>query len=402
MDRQGNIVDSNGQYELLPSMSGRGYDVVQQDNLKEIQASPQRMTPMLYDVQVSPNRMNPQGLLVSPEEQQALRELPLEQISMKPSMTQKSDRFVGPLAPEEPQSLGQRARGLLSGIGNLMGVGQPDFRDRLVIGLGSMTMQPNNPLTQQAMANIQSRRQESATLEEFQREAQLQRELQEQRLLSAEVIAQRELDAELAALQAEPTSFQEKMGDLYATQLVDFNQGGAASLNDIQVVNDVMNTLTQRIEAGDTKNFGERLLGAFQTSTNPFIRTVIASYNEEEISMTQAIQQVVSKSLKDTLGAQFGQIENINYTNRAYDPALSDEDNLRKLQVLQSGLMAAYQANLDLKRYSDEGGDLNLYTGPRAVDAFNQVIDAEVSGINQGQDIFTPDALTEVPSWFTG
>jgi len=65
-----------------------------------------------------------------------------------------------PTPPQPPQTLGSRAMGILGAIGGGIkrSVQDPNFADRLVIGLGGMSMNPNQVLMQQAAANIEQRR----------------------------------------------------------------------------------------------------------------------------------------------------------------------------------------------------------------------------------------------------
>lgn len=83
--------------------------------------------------------------------------------------------------PQQPQTLGSRAMGILGAIGGGLKrtVQDPNFRDRLVIGLGGMTLNPNQALMQQAAANIEQRRamdfmgnQANKTAEQLRREGQ--------------------------------------------------------------------------------------------------------------------------------------------------------------------------------------------------------------------------------------
>jgi len=62
--------------------------------------------------------------------------------------------------PQQPRSFGDRAMGILGAIGGGIKkrVQDPNFADRLVIGLGGMTMNPNEALMRQASANIEQRR----------------------------------------------------------------------------------------------------------------------------------------------------------------------------------------------------------------------------------------------------
>ena len=65
-----------------------------------------------------------------------------------------------PAPPEQPKTLGGRAMGILSAIGGGLQktVQDPNFRDKLVIGLGGLSMNPNQVLMEQAAANIEQRR----------------------------------------------------------------------------------------------------------------------------------------------------------------------------------------------------------------------------------------------------
>ncbi len=58
-----------------------------------------------------------------------------------------------------PQTLGSRAMGILGAIGGGIKsrVQDPNFRDKLVIGLGGMSLNPNQVLMQQAAKNIEQR-----------------------------------------------------------------------------------------------------------------------------------------------------------------------------------------------------------------------------------------------------
>ena len=75
-------------------------------------------------------------------------------------LNQMANQPEPPQPPQPPQTLGSRAMGILGAIGGGIkrSVQDPNFADRLVIGLGGMTMNPNQVLMQQAAANIEQRR----------------------------------------------------------------------------------------------------------------------------------------------------------------------------------------------------------------------------------------------------
>ena len=75
-------------------------------------------------------------------------------------LNQMANQPEPPQPPQPPQTLGSRAMGILGAIGGGIkrSVQDPNFSDRLVIGLGGMSMNPNQVLMQQAAANIEQRR----------------------------------------------------------------------------------------------------------------------------------------------------------------------------------------------------------------------------------------------------
>lgn len=123
-----------------------------------------------------------------------------------------------PAPPQQPQTLGSRAMGILGAIGGGIkrSVQDPNFRDRLVIGLGGMTMNPNQVLMQQAAANIEQRRaldfmgtQANKTAEQLRREGQDElADMVEANPAQAAAIMAEYLKRKLAAPKAPPAAQQ--------------------------------------------------------------------------------------------------------------------------------------------------------------------------------------------------
>jgi len=74
-------------------------------------------------------------------------------------LNQMANQPAPPQPPQPPQTLGSRAMGILGAIGGGIRsrVQDPNFRDKLVIGLGGMSLNPNQVLMQQAAKNIEQR-----------------------------------------------------------------------------------------------------------------------------------------------------------------------------------------------------------------------------------------------------
>lgn len=115
-------------------------------------------------------------------------------------------------------TLGSRAMGILGAIGGGIKsrIQDPNFADKLVIGLGGMTMNPNQVLMQQAAANIEQRRamdfmgtQANKTAEQLRREGQDElADMVEANPAQAAAIMAEYLKSKLAAPKAPPAAQQ--------------------------------------------------------------------------------------------------------------------------------------------------------------------------------------------------
>jgi len=118
----------------------------------------------------------------------------------------------------QPKTLGSRAMGILGAIGGGIkrSVQDPNFADRLVIGLGGMSLNPNQVLMQQAAANIEQRRaldfmgtQANKTAEQLRREGQHElADMVEANPAQAAAIMAEYLKSKLAAPKAPPAAQQ--------------------------------------------------------------------------------------------------------------------------------------------------------------------------------------------------
>lgn len=123
-----------------------------------------------------------------------------------------------PAPQQQKPTLGSRAMGILGAIGGGIKsrVQDPNFRDKLVIGLGGMTMNPNQVLMEQAAANIEQRRaldfmgtQANKTAEQLRREGQDElADMVEANPAQAAAIMAEYLKSKLAAPKAPPAAQQ--------------------------------------------------------------------------------------------------------------------------------------------------------------------------------------------------
>ena len=93
----------------------------------------------------------------------------------------------------------------------------------------------------------------------------------------------------------------------------------------------------------------------------------------------------VQKSLRETLGAQFTEIEGKMLMDRAYNPLLSQEENAKRVRRLLGEIKSAKQSKEAMARYwKENNGSLVGYTGPSVRSAFGlpDTPDESVPNIN--------------------
>jgi len=209
--------------------------------------------------------------------------------------------------PEQPKTLGSRAMGILGAIGGGLQktVQDPNFRDRLVIGLGGLSMNPNQVLMQQAAANIEQRRaldfmgtQANKTAEQLRREGQDElADMVEANPAQAAAIMAEYLKSKLAAPKAPPAAQQN-----YEYYVQQERAAGRTpmSFGEFQTAN-ASRTI---IEAPGTPGFEQEAFGELITSTINKVPEVQAAASAQirladEINTITELQNSQDQSLFD-------------------------------------------------------------------------------------------------------
>lgn len=213
----------------------------------------------------------------------------------------------------QEQPLGKRGSGILSNIADLFGMKDPNFQDKLVMGLGGLTMNNDprtNPLTAQAMANIANR--------EAIRQSLMEQAMQPQEMS----------DEQREWLTNERYYVQSKLNNLEG--VLGLLEGGSDMISG-PIVNSI------------------RRIPFFGDIADGFIF-------QDAARVQQGVEQVLSENLRDILGGQFAQLEGFRYLERGYNPNLSEAENARRVRDLYNTIKRAYEA---------KEASLNpAYTGP--------------------------------------
>jgi hypothetical protein len=130
-------------------------------------------------------------------------------------------------------------------------------------------------------------------------------------------------------------------------------------------------------------------LEAGQELTGPLIGVqpdlVRAILNPAAQDAKDRVEQVVQRSLRETLGAQFTQAEGDRLIARAYNPSLPPERNAARLRALFAQLEAVNRQKLALREHFNQNGTLQGFSGAvtiPTIDDFIATMDA-VSGAPQ-------------------
>jgi len=82
------------------------------------------------------------------------------------------------------------------------------------------------------------------------------------------------------------------------------------------------------------------------------------------------VRGVIFQGLRDTLGAQFTEKEGERLVNAAYNPKLSEEQNIARLKPALARMKATFQAKEALTRHIIDGGDIREYKGKTPMDVY--------------------------------
>ena len=145
---------------------------------------------------------------------------------------------------------------------------------------------------------------------------------------------------------------QKKVDEKFAGEFVDFRaSGGFAN------VEKDLGQLDQSLEALRTN---PELTGAV---VGRLPDAVLSVTNPEALRVKQDIELIVTRSLRQTLGAQFTENEGRQLLRRTFDPTLSEEINAQRLEALVGQIRTMAQAKTEASDYFQANGTLKGFKG---------------------------------------
>jgi hypothetical protein len=117
------------------------------------------------------------------------------------------------------------------------------------------------------------------------------------------------------------------------------------------------------LEANKDKPLGVTgaVMNSLPDTAQPFV-------NSEGIKAKEAVERAVQNGLTKILGAQFAAREGEAFLKRAYNPSLSEAENISRIDALKTKLLSMAKAQEDATAYFGKHGTLKGYSGKTAAD----------------------------------
>lgn len=184
--------------------------------------------------------------------------------------------------------------------------------------------------------------------------------------------AERTAEAKPRQLSVVQKAIDDKFGKDYADYVA---QGGYA---------DIQKQLTQLREAANR-------LSRTNTASGPLVSIAQSAtggrFSPEGTAIKEMIEEVVQRDLRRVLGAQFTEKEGDRLISRAFNPRLSEAENLRRLERLIESIQLAADAKEAAAKHVQEHGTLSGFTGHLAssVNDFDKFDDAPETKVVNGK-----------------
>ncbi len=152
--------------------------------------------------------------------------------------------------------------------------------------------------------------------------------------------------------QQRQTAAGKAVDEAFAKDYVAFTTGGAQdATKQLAQLKDVQRALA---------NPKENLTGPIVGRTPDFVKTFS---NPKSIAMRERVEEVVQRSLRVILGAQFTEKEGERLIARAYNPNLGEKENAVRVGRLLTQLEQAYQSKAAAAAYFEKNGTLEGWQG---------------------------------------
>lgn len=160
------------------------------------------------------------------------------------------------------------------------------------------------------------------------------------------------------AAQPDLTPGQKAMDQSFAKEYVDWQATGGFA--DVEKQIDQLREIQDLLDPAKKKNRRKPITGA-RVGMTP--NAILPISNPLALAARDTVEEVVQRNLRLILGAQFTEREGQRLIARAYNPALSEEENHKRVSRLIKQIEAAAKAKDSAARYFEEHGTLRGWNG---------------------------------------
>jgi len=147
------------------------------------------------------------------------------------------------------------------------------------------------------------------------------------------------------------TAGQKKVDENYATQYFEYMKGAADTEKQLDQLGLALNKLQTTKDGSITG----RRVAALDASGK------LAYVDPEAQAVYDQVTEVVQRNLRLVLGAQFTEREGERLIARAYNPALGQEENARRVKALMTQIKTAHESQKQMAKYFKDYGTLKGY-----------------------------------------
>lgn len=169
----------------------------------------------------------------------------------------------------------------------------------------------------------------------------------------------------------------EKVNEKYAEEYIKWIETGA-----YQVELENLKKLDESLDTLRNKNVTGAIIGLTPNA-------VLSVLNPEALNLQDNIRSIVFQGLKATLGAQFTEREGNRLVEAAFNPMLSEEMNIVRLERMRERIKTMIESKqAAVTHFQNENGDMSGYTGQATFNLDEAVTNENDIAINNGKDAF--------------
>ena len=116
-----------------------------------------------------------------------------------------------------------------------------------------------------------------------------------------------------------------------------------------------------------------------------YLRTLTGARGKKSVDTQELVETVAQRSLRETLGAQFGEKEGDRLISRAYNPRLGESANRMRVNALTKSIKEGAVAKAEAVKYFEQNGTLRGWEGALpTMESIEKSFDSKINNTSTG------------------